>query len=1065
MVSYQYKYGDQPLEGYTIQRAAGRGGFGEVYYALSEGGRQVALKEIQNYEQIELRGISQCMNLKSPHLVTIFDVKHNAQGKPFVIMEFVSGPSLRDLLQEAPGGLGEQKSAFFLREIAKGLSFLHDCGIVHRDLKPGNIFYENGYVKIGDYGLSKLINTGTHSEQTITVGTVHYMAPEIGAGCYDRCIDIYALGVLVYEMLTGEVPFFGSSPSEILMKHMTKEPDLSNIGEPFVRVIRRAMAKNPKDRYQTVREMVEDVFGSENIRNSVSQFSPESLSVVAGKVAGKANIATPPPVPPKVPPMPSDQNRSADNRINWDDMGQKVAAIGARVEAAGERIGKVGERVAHDISGGFQGPFRKKRPRHPYALASAYDPITPAQRRILAFITAVVVAFGIGIFGHRDPFHMGLTGFLMIGGASFGILLARWRLFVTLESSAPRNFIATVFGILFAVLMSWPFALDNSHSENTFICLIVLAFMNWWKITAPDRKVRVALGHAVALGAMGFFAALLMDEGLGIHTLTPLVMGVLAGTTLVVQISSPYIPVEARADFNALKPYVPPEPAGQEPAGAPPSPTTPAYPGAHQPFHNGHHPTAPSALNGKLRAVPTWMRMLWLVGFIFLLGTAMTLLICAGVVNMSDDDIALTIGFGIGSLLFAFFCLMKSFGRFYSGWYSYLIKPVLLLAMAQIIFISSMCLGMMNLLGDETAIALIFIIFPSITALVLLFLPNRLIEGPINKLQMNYTALYNNQAISPYKRVWALLLSGIFFFVGVGGLQRFYVGKIGTGILWLVTFGCFGIGQLIDVIMILAGNFRDKDGRVLKIWESERELKDIIKPMAINNTNGTNGTTEAAGEQKNGAPQEQTSPTPLPKSDPLSGASSQVIMNRESADLAGYLFASLGTIFMVLGFLMGLVLAFHVPALMAAGVFDPDLAEELDKLFDGPGWPSILERMGFVITTIFFLLALTLFIIARRKFGAAHLVRAALGIGGFLISLVLLGDSIPERYTPEINRLITQEEIGRALNMIFMQSKEDPAIMAAVFFVISLIVLSWPPAGRKSALPTGPANGIGVPFD
>ncbi|UCD30364.1 MAG: protein kinase, partial [Planctomycetota bacterium] len=124
MAEFQYQYGDGPLEGYTIQRAIGRGGFGEVYYAQSDSGREVALKAVQGYEQIELRGVGQCMNLKSPYLVTIFDVKHNQQGKPFVIMEYVSGPSLRDLLEESPSGLGTQKAAFFLREIAKGLTYL-----------------------------------------------------------------------------------------------------------------------------------------------------------------------------------------------------------------------------------------------------------------------------------------------------------------------------------------------------------------------------------------------------------------------------------------------------------------------------------------------------------------------------------------------------------------------------------------------------------------------------------------------------------------------------------------------------------------------------------------------------------------------------------------------------------------------------------------------------------------------------------------------------------------------------------------------------------------------------
>src|SRR5512144_1291211 len=130
MWQFQYKHGDRPLEGYTIQRAIGRGGFGEVYYAVSDSGREVALKVIQGYEQIELRGVGQCMNLKSPHLVTIFDVRRNAAGKSFVIMEYVSGPSLRQLLDESPAGLGPQKAAYFLREIAKGLTALHDCGIV-----------------------------------------------------------------------------------------------------------------------------------------------------------------------------------------------------------------------------------------------------------------------------------------------------------------------------------------------------------------------------------------------------------------------------------------------------------------------------------------------------------------------------------------------------------------------------------------------------------------------------------------------------------------------------------------------------------------------------------------------------------------------------------------------------------------------------------------------------------------------------------------------------------------------------------------------------------------------
>ena len=98
MTKFRYSRGDRPLDGYTIQHGLGVGGFGEVYFALSDAGREVALKSVQNFAEVELRGIQQCMNLKSPHLVAIYDVRHNAEDEPFVIMEYVSGPSLRSLL-------------------------------------------------------------------------------------------------------------------------------------------------------------------------------------------------------------------------------------------------------------------------------------------------------------------------------------------------------------------------------------------------------------------------------------------------------------------------------------------------------------------------------------------------------------------------------------------------------------------------------------------------------------------------------------------------------------------------------------------------------------------------------------------------------------------------------------------------------------------------------------------------------------------------------------------------------------------------------------------------------
>ena len=245
----------RPLEGYTIKRAIHRGGFGEVYYALTDAGKEVALKLLHNNMEVELRGVSQCLNLKHPNLVTIFDMRQDADKDHWIIMEYVGGKGLYEVLHENPAGLPLNEVFRWLNGMAAGLSFLHDRGLVHRDLKPANVFSDADVVKIGDVGLSKYISESRRSAQTQSVGTVYYMAPEVARGRYGREVDVYSLGVILYEMITGRVPFEGETTAEILMKHLTAEPDLSVLPEKLRPVLAAALEKDPDRRISDVDEL------------------------------------------------------------------------------------------------------------------------------------------------------------------------------------------------------------------------------------------------------------------------------------------------------------------------------------------------------------------------------------------------------------------------------------------------------------------------------------------------------------------------------------------------------------------------------------------------------------------------------------------------------------------------------------------------------------------------------------------------------------------------------------------------------------------------------------------
>ena len=253
--------GDRPLDGYTLKRGVGRGGFGEVYLATSDGGKEVALKLVQRNLDIELRGVGQCLNLKHANLVGLHDVRQSADGDHWVVMEYVAGETLDQVIAQNPHGMPPDEVLAWLRGLCDGVGHLHTHGLVHRDLKPGNIFREGDTVKVGDYGLSKFLSASRRSGQTTSVGTVYYMAPEVAKGRYGREVDFYAIGVMLYEMLTGRLPFDGQSPGEVLMKHLTSTPDLELVPPAWRPVVSRLLSKDPYLRYSSVEAMFADLQG------------------------------------------------------------------------------------------------------------------------------------------------------------------------------------------------------------------------------------------------------------------------------------------------------------------------------------------------------------------------------------------------------------------------------------------------------------------------------------------------------------------------------------------------------------------------------------------------------------------------------------------------------------------------------------------------------------------------------------------------------------------------------------------------------------------------------------
>jgi len=267
--------------------------------------------------------------------------------------------------------------------------------------------------------------------------------------------------------------------------------------------------------------------------------------------------------------------------------------------------------------------------------------------------------------------------------------------------------------------------------------------------------------------------------------------------------------------------------------------------------------------------------------------------------------------------------------------------------------------------------------------------------------------------VSPQKRLVALLLAWPTPFPA--GLHRVYVGKTGTGILWFFTCGMFLIGQIVDFILILAGRFQDKEGRPVHYWTKPKPGQEVI-PMY--------GRTATA----------------LPVS-PIGGTSV----------LAGFL-AFVGYLALIGAILIGLLLALRLPWLVAAGIPDPHLEDEIERYFGYAGWPSLVERIGWIVWAILLLFSTTFVVVARRRHGAGHIIRAVIGMTLMAAFLVCLYEALPigDFYlSPSFKSQVDAGQIGPMLDES-LKAVDVPFVIGAVgAFALAITTLSWPAQGHR----------------
>ncbi|HIS38339.1 MAG TPA: Stk1 family PASTA domain-containing Ser/Thr kinase [Candidatus Onthousia faecavium] len=262
---------------YEVIRSIGEGGMANVYLGYDKIlDRNVAIKvlrgDLANDEKFVRRFQREALSASSlshPNIVAMYDVGED-DGLYYIVMEYVEGKTLKQLLKKR-GSLTLSEAIDIMLQLTDGMAHAHDSYIVHRDLKPQNIMIEDdGQIKITDFGIAMALNSTQLTQTNSVMGSVHYLPPEQAAGKGATIkSDIYSMGIIFYELLTGELPFKGDSAVEIALKQMKEPlPDVhklnNDIPQSIENIILKATAKNPKNRYDDAKSMHDDLLTALN---------------------------------------------------------------------------------------------------------------------------------------------------------------------------------------------------------------------------------------------------------------------------------------------------------------------------------------------------------------------------------------------------------------------------------------------------------------------------------------------------------------------------------------------------------------------------------------------------------------------------------------------------------------------------------------------------------------------------------------------------------------------------------------------------------------------------------